>query len=53
MDIKELITYWEKSAKNDLETAKLLFKKGKYHWCLFISHLVIEKALKLDTQITN
>jgi HEPN domain-containing protein len=43
MDIKEHITYWIDSADHDLETAESLFTAGRYDWCLFISHTVIEK----------
>ncbi len=46
MDIKEHIFYWEESAAHDLESAESLFSAGKYDWCLFISHIVIEKMLK-------
>lgn len=42
----EHIDYWLKTAEHDFETAKHLFETGKYDWCLFISHLVIEKVLK-------
>ena len=34
------------SAVHDLDVAKTLFKSGKYDWCLFIAHLVLEKMLK-------
>ena len=39
-------TYWLKSAEHDLDVAEALYEKGKYDWCLFIGHLVIEKVLK-------
>lgn len=45
-DSEKQIDYWIKSAKHDLETAESLFKSKHYDWCLFISHLVIEKILK-------
>jgi HEPN domain-containing protein len=38
--------YWLDSAQHDLETAESLFTSGKYVWCLFIGHLVLEKTLK-------
>jgi HEPN domain-containing protein len=38
--------YWLKSAKHDLEAAQGLFRIKKYDWCLFLGHLVLEKALK-------
>lgn len=40
------IFYWVESAKHDLDVAETLFKTEKYDWCLFLSHLVIEKMLK-------
>ena len=46
MTIEEHIKYWLDSAAHDLETAAFLFKSGKYDWCLFIGHLVLEKTLK-------
>jgi HEPN domain-containing protein len=46
MDKKRQITYWINSAKHDLEVAETLFIAGKYDWCLFIAHLVLEKTLK-------
>ncbi len=38
--------YWLTSAQHDLEVAESLFQAGKYDWCLFVGHLVLEKALK-------
>ncbi len=46
MNTKEHINYWIESAEHDLETAETLFISGKYDWCLFICHIVIEKGLK-------
>lgn len=46
MDKNRQIEYWINSAKHDLEVAETLFKTGKYDWCLFIEHLVLEKTLK-------
>jgi len=42
----ELMNYWLESANNDYETMNILFSGGKYTWCLFVGHLVIEKLLK-------
>jgi len=42
----EHIKYWIESAEHDLSAAESLFKSGKHDWCLFIGHLVLEKALK-------
>ncbi len=46
MEIKEHIQYWQDSAENDWSAAENLFASGKYDWCLFIGHLVLEKILK-------
>jgi HEPN domain-containing protein len=43
---EEHISYWLTSAHHDLEAAESLFSQSKYDWCLFIGHLVLEKALK-------
>ena len=40
------IDYWLEGARHDLDTAETLFASGKYDWCLFLGHLVLEKALK-------
>ena len=42
----EHVEYWVNSANSDLKAADTLFKSAKYDWCLFIGHLVLEKALK-------
>jgi HEPN domain-containing protein len=46
MKIKEHIRYWVESAEHDLDAARSLLDSGRYDWCLFIGHLVLEKALK-------
>ena len=46
MDTKDHIKYWLDSADHDLESAETLYATGKYDWCLFISHIVVEKTLK-------
>jgi len=46
MKIDEHIKYWLDSAAHDLDVAESLFESGKYDWCLFIGHLVLEKVLK-------
>jgi len=40
------IDYWIDSANHDLDVSETLFHSGKYDWCLFIAHLVLEKILK-------
>lgn len=46
MTKKEHIQYWLNGADHDLQAAESLFKVEKYDWCLFLAHLVLEKALK-------
>ncbi|MBW1738486.1 MAG: HEPN domain-containing protein [Deltaproteobacteria bacterium] len=45
MKINEHIKYWLNSADHDLETAESLLAAEKFDWCLFLGHLVLEKAL--------
>ena len=45
MDIKEHSKYWIDSAEHDLESAEILYASAKYVWCLFLVHIVIEKAI--------
>jgi len=40
------IDYWTASASHDLTVAETLFQNGKYDWCLFLAHLVLEKTFK-------
>ena len=47
------IAYWIKSAKHDLDVAETLFQNGKYDWCLYIAHLVLEKTLKAFYDFNN
>ena len=42
----EHIDYWIRSAEHDLDTAESLYEAGKYDWCLFVGHLVLEKMIK-------
>jgi HEPN domain-containing protein len=42
----EHIAYWIQGAEHDLSAAESLCSAGKYTWCLFIAHLVLEKMLK-------
>ena len=46
MELKDHIRYWIASAEHDLEAAQSLLASGRYDWCLFIGHLVLEKLLK-------
>lgn len=42
----EHIKYWLDGAAHDLDAAESLFSSGKFDWCLFLGHLVLEKTLK-------
>lgn len=44
--MRKQIAYWINSANHDLDVAETLFQSGKYDWCLYIAHLVLEKTLK-------
>ncbi|MDZ7700146.1 MAG: HEPN domain-containing protein [Deltaproteobacteria bacterium] len=46
MKIQAHIQHWLNSADDDLDTAEKLFAVDKFDWCLFLGHLVLEKALK-------
>jgi len=46
MTIKEQVKYWIDLAEQDLPVIDSLFEKKHYMWSLYISHLVLEKALK-------
>ena len=46
MKSEEHIQFWLESAAHDLDAAESLFATGKYDWCLFLGHLVLEKTLK-------
>ena len=46
MKIEEHIQFLIDIADEDLDTAEKLFAAEKYDWCLFLGHLVLEKALK-------
>lgn len=44
--IKKIVKYWEETAADDFITMKSLFKSKRYHFSLFVGHLVLEKILK-------
>ncbi|MBI5403842.1 MAG: HEPN domain-containing protein [Ignavibacteriae bacterium] len=46
MTIQEQVDYWIDLAEQDLPVADSLFKNGHFMWCLYIGHLILEKALK-------
>ncbi len=38
--------YWIEHAKEDLASAKVMLKAGRYNWCAFICQQALEKLLK-------
>ena len=48
MDIKKQIEYWRLTAENDIETAEILIKSGKFIEGMFFCHLSIEKMIKAN-----
>jgi len=53
MTIDEHIAYWLGSADDNLKAAEDNLTIGHFDWCLFIGHLVLEKALKALFVKTN
>jgi len=45
-DIAKVVRYWREAAEHDLDTARSLFRTGRYDYCLFLCHLSLEKLLK-------
>lgn len=52
-DSREIVQYWVGSAEEDLSVAEHLLASGDYLWCLFVSHLVMEKMLKAAVVATT
>lgn len=46
MDISRQVAYWLQGAKDDFESAEILFHRGKLRQALFFTHLALEKILK-------
>jgi HEPN domain-containing protein len=44
--LKKTTTNWIDSAKYDIESARHMFKTGRYIYVIFLCHLSIEKMLK-------
>ena len=44
--VEKAIDYWLNSAEYDIDVARSLFQKKKYHYSLFFGHLALEKILK-------
>lgn len=53
MTREEHAQYWVESAEHDLAAAESMFAAGRYDWCLFIGHLVLEKILKALFVLNN
>jgi HEPN domain-containing protein len=46
INVLKQIEYWQTTANNDVETAEILIKSGKYIEGMFFCHLCIEKIIK-------
>jgi HEPN domain-containing protein len=46
INVEEQVTYWQKGALEELDTAELLLNNNKINQGLFWAHLALEKALK-------
>lgn len=46
MNKEDIVKFWQKESKDNLNTAEYLFKGKKYRDCLFFCHLSLEKYLK-------
>ncbi|MDR3244244.1 MAG: HEPN domain-containing protein [Elusimicrobiota bacterium] len=46
MTQQEVVDFWAKSSDMDFNDMESMFKSKRYHWALFVGHLVIEKLLK-------
>lgn len=44
--VKNIISYWEKTAQHDYDTMVALFENKRYSDSLFYGHIVLEKILK-------
>ena len=48
MTTHEHINYWLAIAAHDYDSAQACLEHGEYFWCMQISHVVLEKALKAN-----
>lgn len=46
MDNLDKVQEWIEQAEYDLETARVMFRTGRFIYCVFMCHLAIEKTLK-------
>ncbi len=44
--MNKLIANWTKSSNYDIQTAKIMYKGGRYIYVIFMCHLAVEKSLK-------
>lgn len=52
-DKEKLVNYWIAGSDDDFETMITLYESGRYSWCLFVGHLMIEKLLKAYFVVVN
>ncbi len=52
-DKEKLIKYWLESSDDDFDTMVAIFDSKRFHWSLFVGHLMIEKLLKALYVKTN
>lgn len=45
-DVLKIVNHWLAASNHDFEVARSLFRTGKYDYCLFLCHLMLEKILK-------
>jgi HEPN domain-containing protein len=48
MTKQEHINYWLATAAHDYDSAQACLEHGEYLWCMHISHIMLEKALKAN-----
>lgn len=48
MTKQEHIDYWLATAAHDYDSAQACLEHGEYLWCMHISHVALEKALKAN-----
>lgn len=46
INVKKVVEYWSKIAKDDYETMLYLFRGKRYLYSLFLGHIILEKILK-------
>ncbi|KXG77506.1 hypothetical protein AN618_10580 [Fervidicola ferrireducens] len=44
--MRQEVLDWLESSEYDFETAKAMFKAGRYNYCIFMCHQAVEKLLK-------